>query len=351
MASCPIPKRMKMDTSTGPLIATHNGHFHADEALAVYMLRLLPNYSGSPLLRTRDAEKLKTAHTVVDVGGEYVPLANRYDHHQRTFDTTFPARKTKLSSAGLVYIHFGKSIIALETGLNEESEEVEILWQKMYGDFIEALDAHDNGISVYDPSETKSIQKRFNDSSINLGSLVGDLNDHYDDPEDMSAEQMQEAEDQRFLSASSLMGETFLRKLRYYHKSWLPARSVVVAAYEQREKYDSKGRIMVFEDGVPWKDHLYTIEAERGTEGEILYVLYPSSGPGQQPWRIQAVSVSKDSFESRKGLPETWRGIRDESLSELSGIKGCVFVHASGFIGANATKDGALDMARKSLEM
>ena len=351
MASPPLIKRMKMDTGSGPLIATHNGHFHADEALAVYMLRLLPTYTSSPLIRTRDAEKLKTAHTVVDVGGEYIPLANRYDHHQRTFDTRFPERKTKLSSAGLVYMHFGKSIIALETGLDEKSEEVAILWQKLYAEFIEALDAHDNGISVYDPSEVKAIKKRYNDSSINLGGLVGDLNDHYDDPKDMTADQMQEAEDERFLSASSLMGETFRRKLRYYHRSWLPARTVVLDSFERRKEYDAQGRILVFEEGVPWKDHLYTIEAEHGTKGEILYVLYPSSGPAEQTWRIQAVGASKDSFESRKALPEQWRGVRDESLSELSGIKGCVFVHASGFIGANATKDGVLEMARKAFDL
>ena len=28
-----------------------------------------------------------------------------------------------------------------------------------------------------------------------------------------------------------------------------------------------------------------------------------------------------------------WRGIRDEKLSEISGIAGGIFVHASGFIG------------------
>ena len=351
MASAPSPKRVRMDTSTGPLIATHNGHFHADEALAVYMLRLLPSYASSPLLRTRDTEQLKTAHIVVDVGGEYSPSENRYDHHQRSFDATFPARETKLSSAGLVYMHFGKAIIALETGLDEKSAKVEMLWQKLYAEFIEALDAHDNGISVYEPSETKSIQKRFNDSGINLGSLVGDLNDHFDDPENMSDEQIREAEDQRFLSASSLMGETFLRKLRYYHRSWLPARGVVLAAFDKRKDYDPQGRVMVFEEGVPWKDHLYTIEAENNVEGEVLYVLYPGTGPGEQPWRIQAVGLSSGSFESRKPLPEKWRGVRDQDLSDLSGIKGCVFVHASGFIGANATKDGALEMAKFSVQV
>ena len=47
-------------------------------------------------------------------------------------------------------------------------------------------------------------------------------------------------------------------------------------------------------------------------------------------WRVQAVSVSAGSFENRKSLPKEWQGLRDEQLSQLSGIPGCVFVHASG---------------------
>ena len=42
-----------------------------------------------------------------------------------------------------------------------------------------------------------------------------------------------------------------------------------------------------------------------------------------------------------------WRGIRDQALSDLSGIPGCIFVHASGFIGGNATKEGALAMSKR----
>ena len=354
MSLAPSPKRMKPNGSTiEPLIATHNGHFHADEALAVYLLRLLPTYSPSRLLRTRDPALLSTAHTVVDVGGEYSPPNNRYDHHQRTFNTTFPSRPTKLSSAGLVYLHFGKAIVALKTGLSEDSGEVNILWKKIYEDFVEALDAHDNGISVYDPAETKSLQKRFYDGGISLGSLVGDLNDSSDDEEQLknqTAEEAQAAEDERFLSASSLMGETFLRKLRYYHKAWLPARAQVLEAFHQRQDVHEGGQIMVFRQGCPWKDHLYTIEKETGTEGQVLYVLYPENEAEDSRWRIQAVGVSKDSFESRKGLPAPWRGVRDEDLSGLTGINGCIFVHASGFIGGNATREGAMLMAQKALE-
>lgn len=345
-----MTKRVK---TSPPLIGTHNGQFHADEALAVYFLRLLPTYNPSDLVRTRDPSILSTCHTVVDVGGEYDDSTKRYDHHQRTFNTTFPSRPTKLSSAGLVFMHFGKPIIARQTGLDEESEEVGILWKKTYEEFVEALDAHDNGISVYDPAETKDMKKRFNDGGIGLGSLVGDLNAWSEEEEkgQLSPEQVQQAEDGRFLQASELMGSVFLRKLRYYHRNWLPAREGVREAYAARKKYDDRGRLLVFEGGLPWKDHLYTLEAENSSEEKVLYVLYPEGSHEGAKWRIQAVPVTKDSFESRKALPEPWRGVRDEELDKVSGIAGGVFIHASGFIGGNKSRKGAMDMAAKAMEM
>ncbi|KAI9696993.1 MAG: hypothetical protein M1836_004954 [Candelina mexicana] len=342
-------KRLK---TSPPVIGTHNGHFHADEALAVYLLRLLPTYNPSQLVRTRDPSLLSTCHTVVDVGGEYSPANNRYDHHQRTFNSTFPNRSTKLSSAGLVYLHFGKPIISQLTKLAEDSTEVSVIWEKMYADFIEALDAHDNGISAYDTEALKAsgVQKRFSDHGINLGSLVGDLNANWDEPE-QDPQKPQEAEDARFLEASALMGTTFVRKLEYYHRTWLPARSVVHASFAARKQYDSRGRIMVLERSVPWKDHLYSLETSESPEDKVAYVLYPEGPHEGAKWRIQAVSVTKDSFESRKPLPEAWRGVRDEKLDEVCGIEGCVFVHASGFIGGNKSWEGVKRMAEKALEM
>ena len=68
-------------------------------------------------------------------------------------------------------------------------------------------------------------------------------------------------------------------------------------------------------------------------------------------WRVQAVAVSPDRFESRKPLPSQWRGLRDDELSKEAGIPGCVFVHMSGFIGGNQSFDGALAMASAALKM
>ena len=344
-------KRLKTDVTVG----THNGHFHADEALAVYMLRQhVPQYIGARLVRSRDPAVLNECSIVVDVGGEYDPARNRFDHHQRSFATTFPGRQTRLSSAGLVYLHFGRGIIARKLGQPEESEPVGLVWNKLYESFIEALDAHDNGINVYDPERLKSagLEKRFSDGSFTLGALVGRLNPNWNDPIPEDPVEAQAQEDSRFEQASQRIGEEFDRSLEYYTLSWLPARDLVADAFKARYEWDSEGRIMVFKgQSPPWKDHLYALEEQDPDANQVYYVLYPEKPVEGSKWRVQCVPVTKDSFESRKPLPEHWRGFRDEELDRTSGVSGCVFVHASGFIGGNKTFEGALAMAKRALEL
>ncbi|KAL6231712.1 hypothetical protein BDW75DRAFT_219490 [Aspergillus navahoensis] len=359
MASESVSKKPRIDP---PTIGTHNGHFHADEALAVYLLRLLPAYSQSPLIRTRDPALLQTCHTVVDVGGEYDAATNRYDHHQRTFNSTFPGYKTKLSSAGLVYLHFGQNIIANHASLPADHSNVSLIFNKLYADFIEAIDANDNGVGVYDPEKLSEagIEKRFKDGGVTIASIVNDMNTP--SPEDEAAGI---DEDGLFNQASQFVGSVFSRKLRHAVNSWLPARETVQAAYADRKNVHASGKVMVLpQGGVPWKEHLYNFEKEAkaaningsAEDAEVVYVLYPESATEGSKWRVQAVSVNEGSFVSRKPLPEKWRGVRDADLDgvlagEGAGIpEGAVFVHASGFIGGHKTREGAFAMAVKALE-
>jgi uncharacterized UPF0160 family protein len=83
----------------------------------------------------------------------------------------------------------------------------------------------------------------------------------------------------------------------------------------------------------------------------VLYVLFPESGDDGSRWRVRSVGVERGSFRNRKDLPEAWKGLRDEELSRVTGVEGCVFVHASGFIGGNLTQKGAMAMATKAVEM
>ena len=334
-----------------------SGHFHADESLAVAMLRLLPTYLDSQLVRTRDPAVLATCHTVVDVGGEYDDGNNRYDHHQRGFDTVFPGHNTKLSSAGLVYMHFGKDIITTVTGL--QGQDLDILFEKLYTDFIEAFDANDNGVNVLAPKdlEQAGLTKKFEDRGFSIASVVSRYNHGLKSAvaEDTKTPEAKQAEeDSRFLKASQFVGEQFLLELTDRANSWLPARHQVKQAYDARLQYDSQGRILVLSEGMPWSDHLYNLEKEtqlpQGVAPHVLYVLFPEDKP-EGKWRIRAVSKENGGFENRKDLPDAWKGVRDEQLDQISGIQGCVFVHAAGFIGGNKSYDGALAMAKKALDL
>jgi uncharacterized UPF0160 family protein len=110
----------------------------------------------------------------------------------------------------------------------------------------------------------------------------------------------------------------------------------------------SLGTIIVFDTSCPWKDHLFELEEQLGITNPIIYALYQDTGGS---WRVQAVPLNPNSFDSRKKLPSEWCGLRDAELSEKAGISDCIFVHASGFIGGAATKQAAMAMAVKALQI
>ncbi|KAI9505811.1 hypothetical protein GGI25_001219 [Coemansia spiralis] len=320
-------------------IGTHSGTFHCDEALACYMLRQLDEYKDARIVRSRDPVTLETCDIVVDVGGVYDHVAKRYDHHQRGFDEQFSNNyKTKLSSAGLIYKHYGKDVIeAILSGEAVTDAEIDILYKKIYEVLIEGIDGNDNGISQY-PDDIEPAYKE----STSLPSRVSRLNPWWNQPDgDL---------DSRFTKAMEITGEEFYERVRYFALAWLPGRKVVEQGFNDRFEIDSSGQIVLFDQYCPWKDHLDTIEeealAKNSNTPKLIYVLYPDTS---NAWRVQAVPEKPGSFVSRHALPEAWRGVRDDALSERAGIEGCIFVHQSGFIGGNKTRDGALALARKAL--
>lgn len=58
--------------------------------------------------------------------------------------------KTKLSSAGLVYLHFGERVLKQLMGAPADQNKVSAIYDKVYENFMEEIDAIDNGISQYD---------------------------------------------------------------------------------------------------------------------------------------------------------------------------------------------------------
>jgi len=319
-------------------IGTHDGTFHCDEVLACWMLKQLPKYKRAEILRSRDATKLSHCDIVVDVGGVYDPQANRFDHHQRSFSGTMKSLgsldfNTKLSSAGLVYLHLGKEVLSEVSEIPLDDPSMPRLYEKVYEKFIEEIDAIDNGIDQYDGSPRYQI-------TTTLSSRVGGLNPPWNvkDPDVQGA----------FEKAMEVCGAELLDRITYYKESWWPARKLVEEAIADRFELDPTGEIIMFHSsGCPWKEHLFDIEIEKNLKPQIKFVLYLDQ---HHHYRVQCVPKKLGSFENRLSLLEQWRGLREEALSSKSGIPGCIFVHANGFIGGNRTFEGALKMAKTSLE-
>eukprot|EP00457_Paulinella_chromatophora_P012356 gb/GEZN01012563.1/.p1 GENE.gb/GEZN01012563.1/~~gb/GEZN01012563.1/.p1 ORF type:complete len:344 (+),score=76.15 gb/GEZN01012563.1/:20-1051(+) len=316
-------------------IGTHDGTFHADEALAVYMLRLTKEYKGAQVLRSRDPKVLDELPIIVDVGSVYAPEKGRFDHHQRGFTETFSAQhKTKLSSAGLIYKHFGLGVLSDMSGLS--GPDLQVLYEHCYTQFIEGIDGIDNGV-VQCPGVAPLYAVK-----TDLSSRVGYLNPSWNEEAD-DADRLV-----RFEQAVALAGKEFIDAVLRQAKSWLPARTIVKEALAARLKTHASGQVMELKQYTEWQEHLFNLEVSEGVTNPILYCIYQDTS---KKYRIQAVAERYGSFVSRAALPEQWRGLRNQELDKVTGVAGGVFVHAGGFIGGHETREGVLGLAAKSLEL
>jgi uncharacterized UPF0160 family protein len=244
---------------------------------------------------------------------------------------TPPGHSIKLSSAGLVYKHFGREVVAAELGVPSSDASVETVYLKVYASFMEALDGIDNGVAQYEGA-TKA---RY-ESHTHLSARVGALNPSWNEEWETSVV------DARFAAAMALTGAEFSGAVAHAGRVWLPARTHVVDALASARAVHPSGAVIRLPQFCPWKDHLFELEAAAGGAPAALYVLFADT---KGDWRVAAVPESPDSFASRKALPAPWRGLRDAALAEACGVPDAVFCHSSGFIGGAVSEAGATAMA------
>ncbi|KAJ0172086.1 hypothetical protein K1T71_012059 [Dendrolimus kikuchii] len=325
------------------IIGTHDGVFHCDEVLACYMLKCLPEYKNAEIIRTRDMAKLNECDIVVDVGAVFDHEKKRYDHHQREFTETLSSLKPelgdkykiKLSSAGLIYTYYGEDLIQLFAAKEPplSSADLKVIYKKVYENFIEEIDAIDNGVPM-------TLEKPAYKIRTHVSSRIGRLNPEWNSNQSIDINEI-------FKTAMKLISEEFIYTVNYFINVWLPARDYVKMSLENRFEIHKSGEILEFKERFPWKEHLYDLEDEMSIGHEVKYVIFNDK---PNSWRVQAVPVDPFSFITRKPLHKSWWGVRDEILSDVSGIEGCIFCHSTGFIGGNVSREGAIKMAIASLE-
>ena len=321
-----------------PCIVTHHGFFHCDEALAVAMLSMLPQFANRDVFRTRTLELIQPADVVVDVGGVYDASLHRFDHHQQTFQTTLgPSSTIKLSASGLVFLHYGKELIRY---LYNESQQLEIelsdadvdaLFTHIYDEFMKPIDGHDNGVEA---TEGKTNYRHH----TNLTDRVRQFNIQWNET------QTTELENTRFSQAVRLTALEFIQCVCRAIFDWLPVNSVVEKAWNERFNIHPSGTIIELLYYVPYHEYLTLLEQANPDAVKVLFVLHRDA---TSHWRVTCVNES--GFKSRLPLHETWRGVPVEELREKSGIPDATFVHRNGFTGGAISHKGAFELAVRTL--
>jgi uncharacterized UPF0160 family protein len=109
-------------------------------------------------------------------------------------------------------------------------------------DFIEGMDANDNGVSQY-ASGTEKLYK----DGTSLARRVSRLNPSWNDPVQDDAHI-----DKRFGMAVEMVGAELKEIVQECGLSWLPARSIVEKSLKGRFDVDPSGRIAILSEFCPW---------------------------------------------------------------------------------------------------
>ncbi len=274
--------------------ATHSGPFHADDVLAMGLIRTFVD-PGATVERTRDAERLAKADLVFDVGAIFDPATHRFDHHQASYEGP-------LSSAGMVLAWLG------EAGhIGPE------LQQHLNDALVSYVDDVDNG-------------RRAPVAGVPcFASLV----DAFNQPAESEADYL------AAFGEAVRMAQGVVARLAAEHAAIQHALTVVRQAMADADR-DGR-RVLFLDDYVRWKPAYFALG---GADHASAFVLFPASDGSS--WRVVAIPPVEGSFDQKVSLPEAWAGLTDEALEEVSGIPGAVFCHKNRFIAVFKTRDGAL---------
>jgi uncharacterized UPF0160 family protein len=103
----------KTETKKFKTIATRDGEIMADQVLCAAMLfYYTKEFRQCQIIRTLDSQELKQADLLFDVGYQFNPKRNLFDHNQKDFARKYyQSNQAKMSSCSLILQKFGKEVI------------------------------------------------------------------------------------------------------------------------------------------------------------------------------------------------------------------------------------------------
>lgn len=297
-------------------LVTHKNGFHADDVFAYAILKevLTKRDETWTIERTRDRAVIDTADIVFDVGEEYDPARNRYDHHQRG---RAGERENGVfyASAGLVWKHFGRELCSSDA-----------VWESIEKGIIMELDAIDSGQNYIGELPFKG--SGYTSLAIHIANFENT----------MFEEKTPETQLASFESASEFARGILVRAIH-------SCEAIERAFQEVKEIYrrSNDKQLLVFQ-----KNYERPTWRRIAEFSEPIFVIYPNEQSGG--WKVEAVTVTPTNVQSRKYAPDSWRGLRAEDLQKETGIVDATFCHPSGFLFGAISFEGAMELAKKALE-
>jgi len=270
-------RRFRIENIKMKIIATHGGIFHADDVFAVSILKLI--YPKAKVIRTRDSAEYNKADVRVDIGRDYNPKKGNFDHHQ---EGGAGKRKNGVpyASAGLIWKHFGESLVSSKEVLNRLDERI-----------FQHVDANDSGYSTIKaeihPYTIDNVIETFNVSWPKDG----------DDSE-----------------YNKLFGEVVVFLIKLLKKEIeraegvVKARSIVRKAIRENRDKGNK-EYLVLGEYVPWKEVVIK-------ESDLKFVIIKDKK--RKTWSAIAVPKEIGSFENRVDFPKNWGGLEGGELVKVS---------------------------------
>jgi uncharacterized UPF0160 family protein len=308
------------------IIVTHSGKFHADDAWAVAVLKIL--FPQAAVVRTRDEAQVAAADFAVDVGGIWDASTGRFDHHQKGFAGARPTG-VPYASAGLVWKQYGArcvaALAAANTGQRLSDERAAEMAHAIDADIVQYLDLSDVGAAKNAPG------------GYGLSAVVSGFNPNWLDEQRLGYGEADAAYRlQQFMRATELLTDIMINAVKYRVGAWLALEQVRQAPVLE------EGRVLFLQNGaVPWS-HVVRKEMPK-----VLFVI--SHSIGEQRHMIHTVPVSGDSFAARADLPQAWAGLRDEKLAAVTGVPDAGFCHNGRFIASAKSYEGIRVMATLAL--
>jgi uncharacterized UPF0160 family protein len=308
------------------VIVTHGGKFHADDAWAVAVLKILfPHYG---VVRTRDPALIEAADFAIDVGGIWDPQHGRFDHHQKGFDA---ARQSGVpyAAAGLVWREYGARCVAAlalaHTGHALSDETAQQIAYAIDGDIVQYLDLSDVGAAKNAPG------------GYGLSAVISGFNPGWLDEQRLGYGEAADAYRQsQFERAMSFLTDVLANAVRYRVGALLALDQVRGAEVLE------DGRLLFLNNSaLPWSTVV------RKEMPKVLFVI--SHSLSEQRYMLHTVPATTDTFEARADLPASWAGLRDAELAAVTGVPDATFCHNGRFIAAARSYEGIRAMAQLAL--